>query len=167
MPACVEIDIADERWGAAWPGYELKLNEIYSHVLAVSGLPVGTRDMEISVVLTHDAQIQHLNKQHRGKDAPTNVLSFPSYESGQLDGVSPSGPPLLLGDLALAYETTAREAEVKAVPLAHHATHLVIHGILHLLGFDHQNDIEADDMEAKEVEFCRDFGIANPYRASL
>ena len=107
---------------------------------------------EISLVLTNDASIRRLNRDYRGKDKPTNVLSFPTIEA-----------PGLLGDIVLARETILREAEDKGVSFKHHFTHLIIHGLLHLLGHDHQTEAEAEKMEAIEIAALAKLGIANPY----
>lgn len=165
MPLGIEADFADVRWAAAWPEALAGIEAICSHVLSAQGVDVDGQTLEISFLLTDDEHVRALNLEHRGKDKPTNVLSFPSGEP--LDGgdFAGYGPPVMLGDIALAFETVEREAVDKSISLKDHASHLVIHGLLHLLGFDHQNDAEADAMEAKEIAFCRNFGIANPYEA--
>lgn len=112
---------------------------------------------ELSVLLTNDAQMQRLNRVWRGKNAPTNVLSFPSVPAGQI-----ISPPFL-GDVALAYETIAREVDILRVPFENHLSHLAIHGILHLFGYDHQTEAEAERMEALEVKILEMLDIANPY----
>lgn len=166
MPVEIDADIADARWAAAWPGAEETLAALSVHVLgAQAPIALAERVIEVSFLLTNDAEIRALNKAHRSKDKPTNVLSFPSGEA--LDGNAQKGalPPILLGDIAMAYDTVLKEANAGALVFQDHATHLVIHGILHLLGFDHIEEEEAAEMEAKEIAFCRDFGIANPYSA--
>ncbi|MGO4706529.1 rRNA maturation RNase YbeY [Microvirga sp. 2MCAF38] len=115
-------------------------------------------DFEISLLLTDDARIQELNRDFRGKDKPTNVLSFPAPEPPQHFG------PRHLGDIALAYETLVREAEAEAKPLAHHYAHLIVHGVLHLLGYDHEVEEDAEIMEALEVKALATLGIDDPYR---
>ncbi len=102
--------------------------------------------------MSDDAQVRALNRDYRGKDKPTNVLSFPMPED--------SG---LLGDVVLARETLEREAAEQGKTFADHLTHLVVHGVLHLYGFDHQNDTDAADMEAREVRALAQLGIDNPY----
>jgi probable rRNA maturation factor len=114
--------------------------------------------VEISVLLTDDAGIRELNKAWRGQDKATNVLSFPAPELHGAPGARP------LGDLALALETLRREAENEGKSLADHFTHLVVHGTLHLLGYDHELDAEAEIMEALEVKALATLGIADPYR---
>jgi probable rRNA maturation factor len=113
---------------------------------------------EASVMLTDDAHIRELNRTWRGKDKPTNVLSFPAPEQPGLAG------PRHLGDIALAYETLVRESEEESKELAHHFAHLIVHGVLHLLGYDHETEAEAEIMEALEVKALATLGIADPYR---
>lgn len=115
-------------------------------------------EFEASVMLTDDAQIRELNRTWRNKDKPTNVLSFPAPEQPGLGG------PRHLGDIALAYETLVRESEEESKELAHHFAHLIVHGVLHLLGYDHEVEAEADIMEGLEVKALATLGIANPYR---
>ncbi|MBF9233139.1 rRNA maturation RNase YbeY [Microvirga alba] len=115
-------------------------------------------DFEISVLLTDDAAIRELNRTWRGKDKPTNVLSFPAPEQPGATG------PRHLGDIALAYETLVRESEDESKDLSHHFAHLIVHGVLHLLGYDHEVEAEAEIMEALEVKALATLGIADPYR---
>ena len=115
-------------------------------------------EFEASVMLTDDAQIRELNRTWRAKDKPTNVLSFPAPEQPG------SRSPRHLGDIALAYETLVRESEEESKELAHHFAHLIVHGVLHLLGYDHEVEAEADIMEGLEVKALATLGIANPYR---
>ena len=118
---------------------------------------------EVSLSLTDDEAVRSLNAQWRGKDKATNVLSFPMLETFDLPA---NGPPAMLGDIAMAYETCAREASEKSLPLENHAGHLMVHGMLHLLGHDHQDDETAEDMEAREVRALARIGIADPYLES-
>jgi probable rRNA maturation factor len=119
------------------------------------------RRAELSIVLGDDALLRALNKQWRGRDKPTNVLSFPA--SG---GALPRAPdsPVLLGDVVLAFETVAAEAKAQGKPLGDHLSHLVVHGVLHLFGFDHKAAAAAKRMEALEVAVLTGLGIADPYR---
>ena len=120
--------------------------------------------VEIAIRLTDDAEVQTLNRDFRGKDRPTNVLSFPQVQDDLLEGLANSDDgEILLGDIVLARETCAREAEEKGVSLADHATHLIVHGTLHLVGYDHMDDPSAAAMEALEVKALASLGIANPY----
>lgn len=118
------------------------------------------RGAEVSVVLADDPFVRRLNRDHRGKDKPTNVLSFP------LDAAAaPKGARPLLGDIVLAYRTIRREAKDEAKPLANHAAHMLVHGALHLLGFDHEAPRAARIMEGHEVRILKRLGIPDPYRA--
>lgn len=120
--------------------------------------------VEISVKLTSDAEVQGLNRAYRDKDAPTNVLSFPMVPHDLIETLTNSDDgEVLLGDIVLARETCAREAEEKGVAFADHATHLIIHGALHLLGYDHMVEHEAEEMEAMEVRALAALGISDPY----
>jgi probable rRNA maturation factor len=118
-------------------------------------------DAELAVMLTDDAGIRTLNSNWRGIDKPTNVLSFPAL---QPEGArKPGDAPRMLGDIAIAYETTKREADVERKPLCHHLSHLAIHGFLHLIGYDHENDADAEEMESLETEILQQLGIPDPY----
>jgi probable rRNA maturation factor len=116
-------------------------------------LPYGI--YQVTLVLTDDAEMRDLNRNWRGKDAPTNVLSFPAGET--------IAGPRFLGDIVLAYETTWNEAREKEIALQDHVSHLVVHGMLHLLGFDHAEDAEAERMEDLERTALDSLGIADPY----
>ena len=127
----------------------------------------SARSVEIALRLTNDAEVRALNARWRGKDAATNVLSFPMAEPDELtDAGAADGPELMLGDIVLARATCAREAEEKALPLPDHAAHLLVHGTLHLLGYDHMDDGTAEDMEAREVRALARLGLANPYEVA-
>jgi len=117
------------------------------------------RAAELSLVLGGDPLVRSLNRRWRGRDQATNVLSFPAGSEAGGEG------PLLLGDVVLAYETVAREAETQGKTLAAHLSHLVAHGVLHLLGFDHESDAEARRMEGLERRILARLGMGDPYRA--
>ncbi len=123
----------------------------------------GPRGVEISLRLGSDEEVRLLNAQWRGKDKPTNVLSFPMSEGAELAGATGDGPELMLGDIILAHGVCLSEAEAKAVPIERHAAHLMVHGTLHLLGYDHEDEAQAADMEAREVRALARIGIADPY----
>jgi probable rRNA maturation factor len=116
---------------------------------------------EVVVALSADAAVQQLNRDWRGRDAPTNVLSFPA---ARIPG--PAGAPQVLGDIVIAYETLAREAQAEGKPFAHHLAHLTVHGFLHLLGHDHETDAEAAAMEELERVILQRLGIPDPYAGS-
>jgi probable rRNA maturation factor len=117
------------------------------------------RPAEVSVVLADDPFVRRLNRDHRGKDKPTNVLSFPLEAAG-----APEGARLLLGDIVLAHRTIRREAKAEGKRIASHAAHMLVHGTLHLLGFDHERAKGARVMEAHEVRILRRLGVPDPYR---
>ena len=120
--------------------------------------------VEVSVRLTDDAEVHALNRDFRGKDKPTNVLSFPQVQDDLVDTLANSDDgEILLGDIVLARETCAREAAEKGISLTDHATHLIVHGTLHLVGYDHMDDASAAAMEALEVKALASLGLANPY----
>lgn len=120
--------------------------------------------LSASLLFTSDEEVRTLNREWQDRDKPTNVLSFPMLTREELLDLAPDGPPVMLGDLALAYETCAREAGAKSIPLDHHAAHLIVHGLLHLAGYDHEiSEEDADNMEALEIQILAKLGIADPY----
>lgn len=124
--------------------------------------------VEVSIRLTDDAEVQALNRDYRGKDKPTNVLSFPMIQPDLLDALANTDDgEVLLGDIVLARETVEREAAEKSISAPDHATHLIVHGTLHLLGHDHMEDAEADHMEELERQILATLGIADPYNDAL
>ncbi|NBJ13565.1 rRNA maturation RNase YbeY [Microvirga arsenatis] len=153
----IELDIIIEADGwSRLADAEALAQRAAAAALAVSDAAGGA--FEASVMLTDDARIRELNRTWRGKDKPTNVLSFPAPEQPGAAG------PRHLGDIALAYETLVRESEEESKELAHHFAHLIVHGILHLLGYDHEVEEEAEEMEGLEVKALAALGIADPYR---
>ena len=120
---------------------------------------------EISVRLATDDEVQTLNKQYRQKDKPTNVLSFPMVQADLLDTIDQNSDDgeVLLGDIVLAYGVCAAEAAERGISLEDHATHLIVHGTLHLLGYDHLGEGEAEAMEAIEIDALAALGLADPY----
>jgi probable rRNA maturation factor len=155
----LEIDV--EGWpGRDWP--ELA-SEAARAAAAVEPALANPR-LEASILFTSDVEVHELNRGWREKDKPTNVLSFPMLERAELLKLAPEGAPVLLGDIALAHETCAREADEKGRSLHEHASHLVIHGLLHLAGRDHEiSPQDAEEMEALEVKALAQLGIADPY----
>ena len=118
-------------------------------------------ETELAIMLTDDAGIRTLNSNWRGIDKPTNVLSFPALQpEGEW---KPGDAPRMLGDIAIAYETTRKEADDEQKPFDHHLSHLAVHGFLHLIGYDHENDDDAEAMETLEAEILAQLGIPNPY----
>lgn len=163
--------VAELQHEPPWPALDWDALAARAVTAAVSGtlhaeLATGAAAVEVSVRLATDAEVQTLNRQYRHKDSPTNVLSFPMVQPDLLDtiGQNSDDGEVLLGDIVLAFETCAREAEEKGVPLETHATHLIVHGTLHLLGYDHVGDDgAADAMERIEIAALASLGIADPY----
>jgi probable rRNA maturation factor len=157
----MELEIDIEGWPAGeWEALAAQVAEAAARVAPELANP----RLSASLVLTSDAEVHALNREWRERDQPTNVLSFPMLSREEVLKLSPDGPPELLGDVALAFETCAREAAQKGVPLADHAAHLIVHGLLHLAGHDHEiSAAEADAMEALETKALAMMGIADPY----
>jgi probable rRNA maturation factor len=128
---------------------------------AAESVDADVGDAELAVMLTDDAGIRTLNSNWRGIDKPTNVLSFPALQP--TGPVGPDDAPRMLGDIAIAYQTTRKEADDEQKPFDHHLSHLAIHGFLHLIGYDHEKDGEAEAMEALEREILAQLGIPDPY----
>ena len=158
---------ADPEWDSSTDWEEIARAAAASAVTEsrFPALANDARTAEIFVRLTSDSEVHALNAQWRGKDKPTNVLSFPLADAAELE--ARDGPGLLLGDVILAGGICSAEAAAKSLPLATHATHLVVHGTLHLLGHDHHDDASAQDMEQREVRALARLGIANPYSGTL
>ena len=159
---------ADEEWDSrrSWPLLARKAAEAAIAESAFPDLIESDRAVELSVTLTSDEHVRELNAKWRNKDKPTNVLSFPMADELDLGRANVSSMELLLGDIVLAHGVCEAEAAEKGVPLEQHATHLMVHGTLHLLGYDHHKDSEAADMEAREVRALERLGIANPYEVT-
>ena len=158
----IAID-SDGEWDSS-TSWDKLAQSAASAAIAESAFPQlgsGERAVELSVRLGTDAEVHALNAEWRGKDKPTNVLSFPMAEPE--DFVVSAGPALMLGDIILARGVCAAEAEEKAIALEDHAAHLLVHGTLHLLGYDHMDEGAAADMEAREVRALARMGIADPY----
>ena len=158
----MDFDIDIDGWpaGVEWDALTVRAHAALGTVEPALDNPRLTA----SVLFTSDADVHALNKEWRGKDKPTNVLSFPMLEREDLLDLAPGGPPEMLGDIALAAGTCAREAAEKGVPLETHATHLLIHGLLHLAGHDHvDSDAQAEAMEALEIAALAKLGIGDPY----
>ncbi|MEM9422746.1 MAG: rRNA maturation RNase YbeY [Pseudomonadota bacterium] len=122
----------------------------------------GVRPGDVSILFTSDSEVQTLNRDWRDKNKPTNVLSFPAPPMPAIDGVA-----LPLGDIAIAHGVCVREAAEKDIPFAHHLSHLIVHGLLHLYGYDHMNDDEAGEMEGHERAILNQMGIPDPYFVAL
>ncbi len=147
MEANLEVDILVN--SALWRGQE----DLLSNALAAAAQKLG-KSGSVSLLLGDDASIADLNRQFRNKAGPTNVLSFPP---------APGAEPGFLGDIALAAETIVEQAQFQGKRFEHHAAHLVVHGFLHLIGYDHENPADAEVMEAREREILISLGIEDPY----
>ncbi len=158
-PLRVSLDISVE--AGDW-GPERALGALARKAVAAATAELGLKGQsELGLLFTDDASIRALNAEWRGKDKPTNVLSFPAF------AVKPGGVvPPMLGDIVIARETIVAEAAAEAKPLDHHLTHLVVHGFLHLLGHDHEDDGEAEAMEAAERRILARLAIPDPYAVS-
>jgi probable rRNA maturation factor len=156
MTAADRIDVIVEsaQWDALPKAEQTVRDAIAQALAALDGRP----DAELAVLLTDDAAIQRLNATWRGLDKPTNVLSFPAAETPESQH---------LGDIAIAFETTAREANDEDKPLAHHLAHLAVHGFLHLVGYDHESDAEAETMEQLERDILARLNVPDPYLAPM
>jgi len=154
-PPAADVLVAAECWQAQTDAEDIIQRAIAA---AASFIELPAEDTEVAVMLTDDARIRELNRAWRNQDKATNVLSFPA---AQPPGATPS--PLMLGDIAIAYETTLSEAEAEDKPFQNHLSHLAIHGFLHLLGYDHLDDAEAEEMEELERDILAKLGIADPY----
>jgi probable rRNA maturation factor len=151
-----DISCEADAWGRLLPDAGRVVCRAADAAWAAAG---ETGDSELSILLTDDARMRVLNRDYRGKDKATNVLSFPAGDDEAADR------PRLLGDIALALETVEREASEQSKTPADHVSHLTVHGVLHLLGHDHETEPQATDMEALEARILDGLGIANPYAA--
>jgi probable rRNA maturation factor len=169
-PERLSVTILDE--AGDWSAFAHREQAILRAAAALVGRPgcAEARGAEACVVLADDALVRSLNRTYRGKDAPTNVLSFPlrqpdaAWPSDAI-GSAPAGPRHL-GDVVLAVETLRREADAQGTPPVHHLQHLVVHGLLHLIGFDHDTGPQADTMERLETEILAALGVSDPYAAA-
>lgn len=163
----IDVSLACAAWETACPGVEGMARAAACIALARRATAAGPAPhaaVELSIVLADDAAQRRLNHDWRGIDRPTNVLAFPAWEAGV--SAAPE-MPLLLGDVVLALETVSREAAEQNKTIADHLSHLVVHGVLHLVGYDHQVDEEAAVMEALEGSILAELGVADPYRVTM
>jgi probable rRNA maturation factor len=156
LPIAIDIKVEAGGWPRK-PALRSLVRKAVEAALREVGAEAGA-GTEISVVFTDDAHIRTLNAGWRGKDKPTNVLSFPAFPTKPGEKIPP-----MLGDIVLAAETVAREAGLEGKPLDHHISHLVIHGLLHLMGHDHEDDREAERMETLERAALARLAIPDPY----
>ncbi|HJO88743.1 MAG: rRNA maturation RNase YbeY [Alphaproteobacteria bacterium] len=157
----VEIDVAVscDAWGREIPHADDLSRRVALTALTASGYDLEGRNVEVSLMLTDDAFIRSLNRNYRNQDKSTNVLAF---ASGDCESAPPTGP-MALGDVAVAFETVMREAQDQGKTPEEYLAHMVAHGVLHLLGFDHKNPAQAERMESLEVSILAELGCGNPY----
>ena len=148
----IEVEVEDAAWTAALP-------DVAAVAERAGTAALGTVEGDVVVLLTDDAAVQDLNARFRDRDRPTNVLSFPAAD------MTIPGQARHLGDLVLAFGVCAAEAQAQGKTLADHLAHLTVHGVLHLLGRDHEAEAEAEEMEAEERRILASLGVADPYRA--
>jgi len=166
-PGPVEVLVSAPAWEAE--GLAETVRRAAEAALSATGWTAAGLDSgrsELSIELADDARVARLNEEFRDKPGPTNVLSFPGLSPAELTAAkhaSTDEPPLLLGDVMLAYETAAREAREQGKPLTHHVAHLTVHGTLHCLGHDHLVEEEAEEMEAEERRILAGLGVPDPY----
>jgi probable rRNA maturation factor len=153
-----EVLVVADGWHSE-PDAEAVIHRAIAAAAELADADIG--EAELAVMLTDDAGIRTLNSNWRGIDKPTNVLSFPALPPTSPGG--PDDPPRMLGDIAIAYQTTRKEADDEQKPFDHHLSHLAIHGFLHLIGYDHENDDDAEAMETLEQEILAQLGIPDPY----
>lgn len=146
----IEVEVEADDWTAA-------VDDVEAVVERAAVAALGAETGAIVILLTDDETVRDLNDRFRGKDRPTNVLSFPAAGMPGIEGLVP------LGDIVLAYGVCAREADEQSKTLSNHLTHLVVHGVLHLLGRDHEGEAEAEAMEAEERSILASLGVADPY----
>jgi probable rRNA maturation factor len=153
-----EVLVTADCWQTE-PDTEAVIHRAIEAAAEITEADVG--EAELAVMLTDDSGIRTLNNNWRGIDKPTNVLSFPALQPKGAQGLDDA--PRMLGDIAIAYETTRREADEEQKPFDHHLSHLAVHGFLHLIGYDHENDDDAEQMENLEREILAQLGIPDPY----
>jgi len=157
----IEVSVQDPEWETLGNIHDLVLL-VAKATLQSAILPqiAFNRKLEASVVLANDDLVQLLNNEYRGKDKPTNVLTFASLDG---EDVTPEGEPLNLGDIIMSFQTIEREAQEQGKFMLDHVKHITVHGVLHLLGYDHETDEEANDMETLEIRILEHLGVQNPY----
>ncbi len=169
MDNVVDVVIDDDHWNM------FDMEEMASRALdaVATKLDLVNGPYELSILACDDARIANLNTEFRGKYTPTNVLSWPAHElQPAVAGGKPDALPLAdfgdpfvnIGDIAISFQTCQKEAEAAGIETKHHITHLLVHGILHLLGYDHETDADAEMMETLEIDLLDTMGIGNPYK---
>ncbi len=166
----IEIQEQYPEWRKCLPEYEVICNKACEAVLDEIGIGNNVPEVHISILLTDDKIMQSLNLNHRGQDRPTNVLAFPSQPPISQKAVNidqnrlNTQIPLFLGDVALSLDTINREVKEQRKNISDHVKHIVVHAILHLLGYDHETETDAAEMEALEIKVLSGIGVASPYK---
>jgi probable rRNA maturation factor len=168
----IHLDIASDKWKRSFPGMEPKIEQAVATAFLHARKPAAfrRRTFEIGIILTDDSNVRTLNKNYRGKNKPTNVLSFPQinlqkFRRTALD-IFPAKSEIPLGDIVLAFQTIKRESTEQGKPLENHIIHLTVHGTLHLLGYDHERVKDASAMEKLECDILNSLGYPDPYNES-
>lgn len=166
----LNIDIADERWQEQIADIADITEKVKNHAFEYAAKHnadvkelLGDNKFSVNVCLSDDEQVWHLNREFRNMDKPTNVLSFANLDGDDFE-IAPEGEVTELGDIIIAFETMQKEAAIENITLKAHYCHLLVHGFLHILGFDHIEDDEAEYMESFETAILSELGIANPYK---
>ena len=167
----VDVIVNDDKWTDAVDFDAIKvaeeLKDLAFQYVADNGkheLLDMKKTFQVNVCLSNDEEVHQLNKQFRGMDKPTNVLSFANIDDDDFWGDLENSDEVSLGDIILAFETLQNEAQIKNISVYAHYCHLLVHGFLHLLGFDHQEDDEAEEMEGLEIDILAAFSVDNPYQ---
>jgi probable rRNA maturation factor len=166
-PVTIDVSVACPGWREACLDVEGLVRDVGEHALRRGIVASGLEwrgPLELGITLADAAEQQRLNRNYRGEDRPTNVLAFSAWEA---ETSPPSGAPVLLGDVVLGFEVLLREATEQAKPFADHLIHLTVHGVLHLLGFDHLTATEAEVMESLERAILTEMGVPDPYRDTM
>jgi probable rRNA maturation factor len=159
----IDYQIQSPLWGNIGLDWAQLTAQSWQAVVQHAPIKLDWAQAQASLLLADNTTMQRLNAQYRGQDKPTNVLSFPQYDAHTDWAGLPKNLPILLGDIVLAAPYVPDEAQADAKNLAHHSTHLLVHGLLHLLGYDHENDTDAETMIALEVACLAQLNINNPY----
>lgn len=166
MPVIIDILVNDKSWRKHSCSIKSDIRNLLKNVIPQTKLNKFLAQkctLELSILLTQDKEIQDLNKNYRHKDKPTNVLSFPALSPQEFDHIDPNNNFMVLGDIILSFETILKEASEQGKSFENHLSHLLIHSLLHLIGYDHETEDEAQIMESLEIAILKNLAIDNPY----